>query len=76
MTDKVNIMTDSGADVAQVSLADEEDGTLLTYVATAEVGGKLAQIGSRLIGSVVNKMAAEFFRRFTETLAKDTDKIC
>jgi carbon monoxide dehydrogenase subunit G len=49
---------------AEVALADAEGGTLLTYVAIAEVGGKLAQIGSRLVASVANKLADEFFKRF------------
>jgi carbon monoxide dehydrogenase subunit G len=57
-----------GKMTATVTLADAEDGTLLTYVAQAQVGGKLAQIGSRLVSSVANKLAAEFFRRFNATL--------
>ena len=58
-----------GKMTATVTLADAEDGTLLTYVAEAQVGGKLAQIGSRLVTSVANKLAAEFFKRFNETLS-------
>ena len=42
---------------AEVKLVDDGDGTLLSYVATAQVGGKLAQIGSRLIDSTAKKMA-------------------
>ncbi|CAD6514602.1 hypothetical protein LMG28727_00965 [Paraburkholderia kirstenboschensis] len=57
-----------GKMTATVTLADAEDGTLLTYVAQAQVGGKLAQIGSRLVSSVANKLAAEFFKRFNATL--------
>jgi carbon monoxide dehydrogenase subunit G len=53
---------------AEVTLADAGDGTTLTYVATAEVGGKLAQVGSRLVASVANKMAEEFFKRFSAQL--------
>jgi uncharacterized protein len=56
---------------AVVDLADApEGGTLLTYHATAEVGGKLAQVGSRLVASVANRMADEFFKRFGEQLAE------
>ncbi|MBW0447036.1 carbon monoxide dehydrogenase [bacterium M00.F.Ca.ET.228.01.1.1] len=59
-----------GKMAATVTLADaEEGGTLLTYVADAQVGGKLAQIGSRLVTSVANKLAAEFFKRFNATMS-------
>jgi carbon monoxide dehydrogenase subunit G len=57
---------------AEVKLSDAPDGaagTTLTYVATAEVGGKLAQIGSRLVASVANKMADEFFKRFNANVS-------
>lgn len=55
---------------AAVTLSDApEGGTLLLYEATAEVGGKLAQVGSRLVASVANRMADEFFKRFSEQLA-------
>ena len=49
---------------ATVRLADDGDGTLLTYVVEAHVGGKLAQIGSRLIDGTARKMAEDFFARF------------
>ena len=49
---------------ARVSLTPEGNGTLLDYTATAQVGGKLAQVGSRLIDGVAKKMAEEFFARF------------
>lgn len=53
---------------AEVKLADDGDGTLLTYTATGQVGGKLAQIGSRLIDSTAKKMANEFFGKFAEVV--------
>jgi uncharacterized protein len=53
---------------AEVKLVDDGDGTLLSYVATAQVGGKLAQIGSRLIDSTAKKMANEFFGKFAEVV--------
>ncbi|MBC8635369.1 carbon monoxide dehydrogenase subunit G [Caballeronia sp. EK] len=57
---------------ATVTLVDaDEGGTLLTYVADAQVGGKLAQIGSRLVTSVANKLAAEFFTRFNATMSAE-----
>lgn len=51
---------------AEVKLAEDGDGTVLTYEATGQVGGKLAQIGSRLIDSTAKKMANEFFGKFAE----------
>jgi uncharacterized protein len=50
---------------ATVRLADDGDGTKLNYVVEAHVGGKLAQIGSRLIDATARKMAEEFFTRFS-----------
>jgi len=50
---------------ATVRLADDGDGTRLTYVVEAHVGGKLAQIGSRLIDATARKMAEDFFARFS-----------
>ncbi len=50
---------------AAVSLADTEGGgTELTYNVDAKVGGKIAQLGSRLIGGFARKMADQFFERF------------
>ncbi len=49
---------------ASVRLQDDGEGTLLTYEAKANVGGKLAQIGSRLIDATARKMADEFFSAF------------
>ena len=49
---------------ANVALADVEDGTELTYVAEAKVGGKIAQLGSRLIDGFARKMADAFFDNF------------
>jgi hypothetical protein len=51
---------------ATVTLSDDGDATLLTYTAKAQVGGKLAQIGSRLVDATARKMAEEFFARFTQ----------
>lgn len=51
---------------ATVSLADEDGATRLTYQAEAKVGGKLAQVGSRLVKSSAKKMADEFFDKFAE----------
>jgi hypothetical protein len=50
-------------------LLPEDSNTRLTYKATASVGGKLAQVGSRLIDGVARKMADDFFARFNATVA-------
>ncbi len=54
-----------GADVVLLTV---EDGTELTYNAQAKVGGKLAQLGNRIIGGFARKMADEFFDRFQNTV--------
>ncbi|HVY04966.1 MAG TPA: carbon monoxide dehydrogenase subunit G [Burkholderiales bacterium] len=53
---------------AQVSLAPEAGGTVLSYKVNASVGGKLAQIGSRLIDGVAKKMSDDFFARFNSVV--------
>ncbi|ABD56294.1 CoxG family protein [Jannaschia sp. CCS1] len=54
---------------AKVHLADHpEGGTELTYDVDAKVGGKIAQLGSRLVNSFATKMADQFFERFQERL--------
>jgi len=58
-----------GKGSAQVALRPEGNETVLTYKATATVGGKLAQIGSRLIDGVAKKMSDDFFNRFNQTVA-------
>ncbi|MEQ9491252.1 MAG: carbon monoxide dehydrogenase subunit G [Alphaproteobacteria bacterium] len=55
---------------AVVTLTDDGDGTLLSYTVDANVGGKLAQIGSRLIDSTSKKLAGEFFDAFVEEVKK------
>ncbi len=55
-----------GADVA---LSDADGGTLLKYDVKASVGGKMAQIGSRLIDSTAKKLAGEFFTSFNELVS-------
>lgn len=49
---------------ADVVLADAPEGTLLSYEVKATVGGKLAQLGSRLINATARKLAAKFFDNF------------
>ena len=49
---------------ATVNLTPQEGGTKLAYAANAMIGGKLAQVGSRLIDGVAKKIAGEFFTAF------------
>ena len=53
---------------AKVSLADKDGGTALTYDVEAQIGGKLAQLGQRLINSAAKKTADDFFVRFAEAV--------
>ena len=55
---------------ADVSLAPEGDSTRLSYKVKANVGGKLAQIGSRLVDAAANKVANDFFNAFNEKVGK------
>jgi carbon monoxide dehydrogenase subunit G len=54
---------------AQVRLEPAGVGTRLTWAADAQISGKLAQIGSRLIESAANMMAGQFFDRFQQIVA-------
>ena len=54
---------------ASVRLAEDGGETVLTYDAEARVGGKLAQIGSRLIAGTARKLADQFFGNFAEHVA-------
>ena len=56
---------------ATVVLTEAEDGTLLSYSVKANVGGKLAQLGARLIDGTARKMADEFFGNFVEIVSGD-----
>jgi carbon monoxide dehydrogenase subunit G len=55
---------------AEVRLKAEGHDTRLSYTAKANVGGKLAQIGSRLVDAAANKVANEFFVAFNERVGK------
>jgi hypothetical protein len=57
-----------GKGSAHVSLKPEVEGTRLIYTAKASIGGKLAQVGSRLIDGVARKMADDFFTAFNRTV--------
>ena len=53
---------------ARVALADAEGGTLMKYDVEANVGGKIAQLGGRLINGVAKKYADQFFANFAKQL--------
>ena len=57
---------------ASVNLAADGDGTLLNYTVQANVGGKLAQLGSRLIDGTAKKLADEFFGNFIDLVGGET----
>jgi hypothetical protein len=54
---------------AEIVLTPEGDGTVLTYTAKANIGGKLAQIGQRLIDGAAKQIADDFFSRFAGAIA-------
>ena len=56
---------------AKVKLEDHENGTKLVYEVQANVGGKIAQVGSRLIDMTAKKMADIFFGKFSKLISKD-----
>ena len=58
---------------ASVTLSEQDGATLLAYNVQANVGGKLAQLGARLIDGVAKKMADEFFENFKEIVAAGGD---
>ncbi len=66
---------------ADVKLEEENEFTLLSYEVNINVGGKIAQLGSRLIEGVSKKMVDYFFGRFSDLVAplkkqkEDTDKV-
>jgi len=58
---------------ATVNLEDHDGGTKLTYSVEANVGGKIAQVGSRLIDMTAKKMADIFFGKFSELIVHQPD---
>jgi uncharacterized protein len=57
---------------AKVSLSDQDGGTRLSYDVEAQIGGKLAQLGQRLINSAAKKTADDFFEKFAGVVAPKT----
>jgi carbon monoxide dehydrogenase subunit G len=60
---------------ANVSFEPMEGGTRLTYEAEANVGGKIAQLGSRIIDSFAKKLADEFFTRFQAAVEEPEEEV-
>ena len=56
---------------ADVTLTEDGDQTILRYEAKAVIGGKLAQLGSRLIQSTAKKLAAKFFKSFADVMSEE-----
>lgn len=59
-----------GKGSSQVSLAEHADGCELSYTVHASVGGKIAQMGQRLIDGVAKSMAEDFFKRFDQEMQR------
>jgi len=59
-----------GKGQAKVKLTPQGTGCDLNYSATAQVGGKLAQVGQRLIDGVARSMAEDFFKRFDQEMQR------
>lgn len=58
---------------ADVKLEQDGDGTLLRYGVKADISGKLAQLGSRLVDSTAKKLAGQFFAKFGELVEQGTE---
>ena len=56
---------------ADVTLTADGGTTILRYEAKADIGGKLAQLGSRLIQGTAKKLAAKFFKSFADVVNED-----
>lgn len=59
-----------GKGSAQVALTPNDEGCELAYTVNASVGGKIAQVGQRLIDGVAKSMAESFFKRFDEEVRR------
>jgi len=59
---------------AEVKLEEENGVTKLIYTVEANVGGKIAQVGSRLIDMTAKKMADIFFKKFSETISNKKEE--
>jgi carbon monoxide dehydrogenase subunit G len=53
---------------AMVKLEPKDGGTSLTYTVEAQIGGKLAQLGQRLVNGAAKKLADQFFKKFAASV--------
>lgn len=61
-----------GKGTSQVELVENPNGVELKYTVASQIGGKLAQLGQRLIDGAAKSMADDFFKRFEQALAERT----
>jgi len=61
-----------GKGVSHVELIENEQGVELKYTVESQIGGKLAQLGQRLIDGAAKSMADDFFKRFEKALEQQT----
>ena len=57
---------------ATVKLEPKDGGTLLSYTVEAQIGGKLAQLGQRLVNGAAKKLADDFFKKFAASVSPPT----
>ncbi len=57
---------------AEVTLTEDGDETVLAYTAKVDIGGKIAQLGSRLIAGTAKKLSGKFFTRFGEIVSEQS----
>ena len=60
---------------ATVKLEPKDGGTLLSYAVEAQIGGKLAQLGQRLVNGVAKKLADEFFQKFSIAVSPQSSSV-
>ena len=60
---------------ADVTLTEDGDETILAYTAKVDIGGKIAQLGSRLIAGTAKKLSGKFFSKFGEVVSEQPDTL-
>ncbi|MCC6949699.1 MAG: carbon monoxide dehydrogenase subunit G [Bradyrhizobiaceae bacterium] len=59
---------------AAVTITPDGDGSVLNYTADAQIGGRLAQLGSRMVEGTTRKLADEFFSRFSDAVGRTPEQ--
>ncbi|MEM1004160.1 MAG: SRPBCC domain-containing protein, partial [Pseudomonadota bacterium] len=57
---------------AEVTLTEDGDETVLAYTAKVDIGGKIAQLGSRLIAGTAKKLSGKFFTKFGDIVSEQS----